>query len=157
MASQTAGLQALASSNNEALLKLTRIAFASVEKLTALNLNATRTALESSLSRAGSLLQSRDPEHPAAGTGAATVAAAQQAQTYLHELQKITADTQKQVAELLSGCVYPVGLHAQGNDDWSTAFGMLKAFAEQMNTLTDLGNTVIRDTAGTIARAQGPA
>lgn len=150
-------LRDYAASSSEALLKLTRIAFTSVEKLTALNLNTSRTVLEEGLARSGNLLQAKDPKAAQAAQSALPGTLAGSTQVYIHELQEITSETQKAVAELVTSYMTLAQDAGTGNGDWLKGFGMFKAFAEQMNTLTDVSSKMVGDATAQLARAKGNA
>jgi len=154
MTTSSSGLQEVAAINNEAFLKLTKIAFASVEKLTALNLNATRTALEESVASSGALLQSKDPKAQLATQGAVPAAAARNAQVYIHELQQITAEAQKEVAALVSSYLSSGKEAVPSSTDWIKGFGLFKAFAEQMNVLTDVSSKIVGDATARLEQAK---
>ena len=122
--------------NAHAFMTLSKLAFSSVERLATLNLNATRAALEGGSAAVGSLLRTGDAKQQQALLQGTPATVGSNAAAYLRGVQEIAAETQAEVARLISS-YFPS--QAKGSDPSAgclKGFDMFKGFAQQITDMT---------------------
>jgi phasin family protein len=124
-----------ATTYTNAFMALSQVAFSGIERLTALNLNAARAALEDSIAASNSLMQSKDVNELKSVQSPFTGPAAEQMTAYLKGVQEIATDSQQQVTELLTSYFATLGFDATANAGWKTGQDMLSKFAKQTNSM----------------------
>lgn len=115
--------------NTHAFMTLSKIAFSSVQRLAALNLNATRVALE----------------------GGTRGTASNNALAYLKGVQDIAAETQQEVTELVTSYFTPHGEDSNPTAGWLKGFEQFKSFAQQITDMTAANTKVVGDATARIA------
>jgi len=89
--------------NVETLLTLANTAFASAERLAALNLNTARTLLEESVSNAKSLLAAKDAQELLGLQSSLAQPAVEKAVAYSRSIYEIASQTQEEISKVLEG------------------------------------------------------
>jgi phasin family protein len=139
------GIPDLVSLNSDAFLKLSKIAFSSIERLTALNLQATRTALEENVARSNALLNGKDSVGEQHSPAALPGAAAKTAEAYFQEVQVIATETQQEVSTLLTTYLAPGKEGALPSAEWLKGFDVFKNFAQQLAAMTAASGKLVAD------------
>lgn len=93
-------LTAVSKANLESLIELSQKTFEGVEKLVALNLQISRTALEESVEHAKAVLAAKDPQEVLALQNALVQPAAEKAQAYSRQVYEIVSSTQAEFTKL---------------------------------------------------------
>ena len=142
--------------NTDAFLTLSKIAFSSVERLTALNLNATRAALEEGVATSSSLLHTHNVKEQQKLQTALPAKANKNAEIYLQQLQEIAAETQKEVTKLMASYFAPPSEGSNPSADWVRGFDLFKGFAEQITAMTNASSKMVGDATARIEGAKVP-
>ncbi|MBS1157815.1 MAG: phasin [Proteobacteria bacterium] len=137
--------------NVDAFMALSEIGLSSLERLTALNLNATRSALEQGVATAAKApakdiksipdLQSLIPGE-----------AAKNAAAYLKSVQEIAAETQKDVIALMSS-YFAQNKGAGIGAGWEKGFETFKGFGQQIVSMTEANRKAIGEATSQVAAA----
>jgi hypothetical protein len=125
--------------NAEAFMTLSKIAFSSIERLAALNLNVARTALEDS----NAMLQVKDITELQNVRSTMTGTATQNAAAYLQNVQAIAAETQKEVTKLMASYFTPLAGGTKTSAGWTNGFEMFKGFANQLTAMTEANSKAV--------------
>lgn len=125
-----------ANTNANAFMTLSEITFSGIERLTKLNLNATRAALEGGLEATAKLGQSKDMK-------AAPVV--QETTAYLQEVQKIVTETQQEVTKLMTSYFSAKGQTANPGADWLKGFEMFKGFGTQIASMAEANQKMLAE------------
>ena len=122
--------------NTHAFMTLSKIAFSSIQRLAALNLNATRVALEDGTTAFGHLVQRKDVQKGQQLPGGTSGTASNNALAYLKGVQDIAAETQEEVTKLVSSYFTPHGDDSKPSAGWLKGFEQFKSFAQQITDMT---------------------
>ncbi|WP_291991880.1 phasin family protein [Candidatus Accumulibacter sp. ACC003] len=137
--------------NTKAFMTLSKLAFSNLERLSTLNLNATRAALAGGSAAVSSLGQAKgQQEQPKLLAGAAG-AAKTNAADYLKGVQEIAAETQKEVSSLITSYFAPHGDGSNPSAGWLKGFEQFKGFAQQITDMTAANAKVAGDVSARIA------
>jgi hypothetical protein len=137
--------------NTEAFISLSRIAFASLERLANLSLNASRVVLESGISTSGSvLLAANNKERQKLGV-ALPETVTRNAAAYLQEVQAIAVETQQEVAKLTTSYFSPQGEIAKPAEGWLKGFEVFQNFAKQVTAMTEANSKTIGEVTARLA------
>lgn len=117
-----------ANTNNNALMSLSEITFSGIERLTMLNLNATRSALQGGLDASVKLGKNKDVD---------TDEAVQETTNYLQEVQKIVTDTQQAVSKLMGSYFSAQGKTLNLGAEWRKGSEMMKDFGAQVTEMAE--------------------
>lgn len=116
----------------DAVGALSGIALSNVERLTALNQNLARAALQECLTASNDLLAVRDMNALQGLQASATPPAmAQQFADYLRSVQEIAVDPQKQGSEVLDGYFGTLGLGGSASANMQAGFDTLSRLTRQ--------------------------
>lgn len=137
--------------NTHAFMTLSKIAFSSVQRLAALNLNATRVALEGGTAAFGAMLQTKDGKKGQKLPGGTRGTASNNALAYLKGVQDIAAETQQEVTELVTSYFTPHGEDSNPSAGWLKGFEQFKSFAQQITDMTAANTKVVGDATARIA------
>lgn len=124
-----------AKSNTDNLLTLLTIAFSGVERLTALNLNVTRAALEESAATSATLAKSKSVKDPLQSLQMGPPI--EKMTDYFRQVQKITTETQQEMTHLLTGCLSSFNKGSAANQDWGSASGIFNKMSQQMTGIAE--------------------
>lgn len=116
---------------------LSEIAFSSVERLTALNQKLARVAVQDCLTVSNDLLAARDAKALQSLQSSAATPALAQFADYLRSVQDITAESQKQVSEVLNAYFGTLGLSANAGANMQAGFDMLSKMTSQTRDMMD--------------------
>ncbi len=105
----------------DSLLSVANTALASAERIAALNLNATRAALEDTVSGVKAALNAKDPKEALSIQSALAQPAVEKAIAYSRSVYEITAQTQQEMTKLLE---------AQFGDIQKSMAGLLESAAK---------------------------
>jgi phasin family protein len=89
--------------NVENVLTLANTAFASAERLAALNLNTARSLMEDGVANAKALLSAKDPQELVALQSSMAQPAVEKAVAYSRSVYEISAQTQEEFSKILEG------------------------------------------------------
>jgi phasin family protein len=142
--------------NVEAFLELSRIALSSVQRTAALNLEASRTTIEESLTASRSVLLAGHVKDSQAALSELPASSRRNAQEYVRQLQAIASDTQKEVAHLLTSYQLPDSDGANPAADWLKGLDLFKIFTQQINTMTEASSKIVGDATAQLKEAQSP-
>ncbi len=142
--------------HNDALMALSQIAFSGVERLTALNLNVARAALEDGLTASNSLLQVKGVNELKQLHNPFIGPATDKATAYFRSVQEITAESQEQISRVLKSYFAILGMGAAANAGWSAGFDMLDKIARQTNSMVEANIKAVGDTTAKMAAATSP-
>lgn len=145
-----------AKAHNDALMALSQIAFSSVERLTALNLNVARAALEDGLAASNSLLQIKDVNELKQLQNPFIRPATEKATAYFRGVQEIAAESQAQITRVLNSYFAMLGMGAAANAGWSAGFDMLDKIARQTNNMVEANIKTVGDTTAKMAASVSP-
>lgn len=131
--------------NTEAFLTLSRIAFSSIERLSALNLSVARAALEESVAASTALFEIKNPKELYSLRNPVSGKALETAATYLRDAQAITIDTQKQVTTLMTSIVPSLVGNSNADTSWNQGFNVMNQFAKQITAMTVANTKAVAD------------
>jgi hypothetical protein len=141
--------------NTEAFITLSKIAFSSLERLSTLNLNATRLALEEGASGFTSLLQAQDARTQQKLLGATPEKVTNNAARYLQGVQEIAAETKSEVIQLISSYFSSQGGSSNLSMGHLKGFEVFKDFAQQVIDMTAANTRAAGDSMARISSANG--
>lgn len=118
--------------NADAFMTLSKIALTSIERLAALNLNATRTAFESSIAVSGKALNTKGEQEIESSMTSLPVSATNNAVAYLQGVQEIAVDTQKEVANLMTTYFASRGDGLSPTAGWLKGLELFKGYGQQI-------------------------
>jgi hypothetical protein len=139
--------------NTEAFITLSKIAFSSLERLSTLNLNATRLALEEGASGFTSLLQAQDARTQQKLLGATPEKVTNNAAAYLQGVQEIAAETKSEVIQLISSYFSSQGGSSNLSMGHLKGFEVFKDFAQQVIDMTAANTRAAGDSMARISSA----
>ncbi|HJV26462.1 MAG TPA: phasin family protein [Aromatoleum sp.] len=128
-----------------ALMALSQVAFSSVERLAALNLNVARSALENSLAASNNLMQIKDVGELGNLQSAIGGPAAEQCAAYFRSVQEIAGDSQQQMSQLLSSYFATLGLDVTAQAGSNAGFDLFSKFVEQTKSMFDANAKAVGD------------
>jgi adenine deaminase len=137
--------------NTEAFISLSRIAFASLERLAALSLNASRIVIESSVATTGSVLQATTTQEPQKVGLALPDTITRNAAAYMQEVQAIAVETQQEIAKLTTSYFSPHGEVAKPAEGWLKGFEVFQGFARQVTAMTEANSKAIGEVSARLA------
>ena len=129
--------------NVDAFLALSNVGFSSLERLAALNLNATRAALEDSLAASSATLQSKDLKSLPSMESITSSDAAKNAAAYLKSVQEVVAETQKEVTNLMNTYLSSQSVASSAPADWTKGFDMFKSFGQQITAMAEANSSAV--------------
>jgi hypothetical protein len=138
--------------NTEAFLELSKIAFSTVERLTALNLGATRAAFEAGVASSTSVLQTANLGTQQ-GPGASLP---ENSAAYLRDVREIAVESQKEITKLTASYFTGQGATAEPGGDLLKGFEVFKGFAQQITAMTEANSKAVGDAAAHIAGMTAP-
>lgn len=122
---------------SNAFAALSEVLFSSVERLTALNLNVAREAFEGHCARSNEFLHLGDVGEIKCRQARAGGAAADMCTSYIHDVQAIAADSQKQISSLLGAYVATLGLGERVNANWDKGADLLSSLSRQTSGIIE--------------------
>lgn len=134
--------------NADAFMAFSNIALTSAERLTALNLKAARTAFEEGVAASSLMLESYDSSKT---KKAIPETATQNALAYFQSMQEIAAETQQEVARLMTSYLVSQGNGASHATSWLKGFEAFKALGQQMTS----NGKAMADATSKVASAVG--
>jgi phasin family protein len=123
--------------NTNAFMALSKIAFASVERLTTVNLEAARAALEESSTAANAWTHTKDFNDIQGLWNFSTGQATQRVTAYLLHVQQIAAQAQEETTRVMTSYFSAIAAGAPAGAGWTAGFDMFKNLAQQMNGLAE--------------------
>jgi phasin family protein len=139
-------------SNTDAFLTLSKIAFSSVERLSALNLKVARAALQDGFAASSTMLQAKDIKD-LTQRSAAPGAAAESAVAYFRDVQAIATETQQEITKLVTSYSSQIGEGSSANAGWSKGFEMFQQVASQLSAVTGANLKAVGDATAQTAAA----
>lgn len=138
----------------DAVGALAEVGFSSVERLTELNQNLARAALQDCLAASSDMLAVRDANALQNLQTSATTPALAQLHDYLRSVQEIATESQKQVSEILNAYFGTLGLGSNAGANMQAGFDMLSNMTRQtrdmmnanMKTASEAGQNLGRQT-----------
>ena len=135
--------------NTDAFMTLSKIAFAGVERLAALNLSTARTALDDGFAASSAMLEAHDGKALHSPAPAKTTA---NALAYFSDAQKIAAETQQEIAKVMNSYSSHLGLNSNAGASWSKGFEMFKGAADQIAAMTAAGSKAASEATAQMTR-----
>lgn len=121
----------------DAVGALAEVGFSSVERLTELNQNLARAALQDCLAASNDMLAVRDVNALQNLQTSATTPALAQLTDYLRSVQEIATESQKQVSEILNAYFGTLGLGSNAGANIQAGFDMLSNMTRQTRDMMD--------------------
>jgi phasin family protein len=137
--------------STDAFLTLSKIAFSSIERLSALNLSVARAALEESVATSTAMFAIKDPKEAYSLRSPVPGKALETAATYLRDAQAITVDTQKQVTTLMTSIIPSLVGNSNADTSWNQGFNVMNQFAKQITAMTVANSKPVDDATTQIA------
>ena len=119
----------------DALMALSQVAFSSVERLAALNLNVARTALEGSLAASNGLMRLKDVNELKNLQNSVSGPVTEQCAAYFRSVQEIASDSQQQFSQLLTSYFATLGFDATAKAGSNAGFDIFSKFLEKSNSM----------------------
>lgn len=116
---------------------LAEVGFSSVERLTELNQNLARAALQDCLAASNDMLAVRDVNALQNLQTSATTPALAQLTDYLRSVQEIATESQKQVSDILNAYFGTLGLGSNAGANIQAGFDMLSNMTRQTRDMMD--------------------
>ena len=116
---------------------LAEVGFSSVERLTELNQNLARAAMQECLAASTDLLAVRDVNALQNLQTSTTTPALAQLTDYLRSVQEIAAESQKQVSEILNAYFGTLGMGSNAGANMQAGFDMLSKMTRQTRDMMD--------------------
>ena len=116
---------------------LAEVGFSSVERLTELNQNLARAAMQECLAASTDLLAVRDVNALQNLQTSTTTPALAQLTDYLRSVQEIAAESQKQVSEILNAYFGTLGMGSNAGANMQAGFDMLSKMTRQTRDMVD--------------------
>ena len=113
------------------------VGFSSVERLTELNQNLARAAMQECLAASTDLLAVRDVNALQNLQTSTTTPALAQLTDYLRSVQEIAAESQKQVSEILNAYFGTLGMGSNAGANMQAGFDMLSKMTRQTRDMVD--------------------
>lgn len=120
---------------SKVLMALSQVALSGVERLAALNLNTTRTALEDGFAASNSLLQMKDVRDLKNLQNAIGAPAAEHCAAYFRSVQEIAGDSQQQIAQLLTSYFATLGFDASAKAGSNAGLDLFATFLKDTNSM----------------------
>jgi len=128
-----------------AMMALSQVAFSGVERLAALNLNVARVALEDGFAASNSLLQARDISELKNLQTTINAPAIEHCAAYFRSVQEIAADSQQQVAQLVTSYFTTLGFDATAKAGTNAGFDMFSKFVKDTNSMFEANAKAVGD------------
>lgn len=116
---------------------LAEVGFSSVERLTELNQNLARAAMQDCLAASNDMLAVRDVNALQNLQTSTTTPALAQLTDYLRSVQEIAAESQKQVSEILNAYFGTLGMGSNAGANMQAGFDMLSKMTRQTRDMMD--------------------
>ena len=116
---------------------LAEVGFSSVERLTELNQNLARAAMQECLAASTDLRAVRDVNALQNLQTSTTTPALAQLTDYLRSVQEIAAESQKQVSEILNAYFATLGMGSNAGANMQAGFDMLSKMTRQTRDMMD--------------------
>lgn len=149
MVSRSPDPLAVANVNVDAFRSLSEIGLSSLERLVALNLNATRSALEQGVATVAKV-PAKDSKSIPDLQSLIPGEAANNAAAYLKSLQDIAAETQKEVVALMSS-YFAQSKGAGIGAGWERGFETFKGFGQKIVSMTETNRKAIGEATSQVA------
>lgn len=131
---------------------LSEIAFSSVERLTALNQNLARAAMQECLAASNDVLAVRDVNALQNLQTSATTPALAQLAEYLRSVQDIAAESQKQAGEVINAYFQTLSRGSMGGANMQAGFDMLSRMTRQTRDMMDANMKTAGDAGERLGR-----
>lgn len=139
--------------NGDTVVAFSNIVYSSFERLTTLNLNATRALLEESAAAASLMLESNGSTASAKASKAIPEAATQNAVAYFQGVQELSTETQQEVTQLMTSYLATQGKVANPSAAWLTGFDVLKSLGHQVSSITEANRKAVADVTSRVVSA----
>lgn len=131
--------------NTDAFMALSKIAMSSIEQLTALNLNTTRSLLEQSATATEAMLESNGALPSAKAKKTTSLAVSESATGYFRGLQDIAAETQEAMTKLVTTYLASQANGSSHNAGWLKGFDAFNGFGQQFSAFTEANRKAMTD------------
>ena len=142
--------------NTHAFMTLSQIGFSSIERLTAMNLNMARAALEEGVAATASMVQINDPKELQKLRDAAAGPTTERAVAYVREVQEIFTQTQQEITSLMSSYFSTFGKGAPASAGWTSGFDMFNKLAQQMTAMAEANIKAVGNTTAKVVPPTAP-
>lgn len=144
--------------NTNAFKALSKIGVTSVERLTTVNLDAARAALEETGTASNAWAHTKDFNDIQGLWNYSTGQATQRVTAYLVQVQQIAAQAQEETTRVMTSYFSAIAAGVPAGTGWTAGFEMFKNFAQQMSGLAEANVKAASDTTAQMtAQATPPA
>ncbi|MBK7645844.1 MAG: phasin family protein [Betaproteobacteria bacterium] len=131
--------------NTDAFMAFSEIAISSMEKLTALNLSATRSSLEESAASATSMLELKGAMPSSKAKNAVPLAVSESVTAYFQSVQEIATEAQQEITKLITTYLASPGNGLSNHAGWLKGFDAFKGIGQQFAAVTEANRKAMTD------------
>jgi hypothetical protein len=131
--------------NADALMEFSKIAISTIEQLTTLSLNATRSWLNEGAAAATLMLESNGAMPPTKAKKAAPLAVSESAIAYFQSVQDIVTEAQEETSKLMTAYLASQGNGSSHHAGWLKGFYAFNGFGQQLSALTETNHKAMAD------------
>lgn len=139
--------------NADTVMAFSNIVYSSFERLTTLNLNATRALLEESAAASSLMLESNGSTSSTKAKKATPEAATQNAVAYFQGVQELTTETQQELTQLMTSYIATQGKVANPSAAWLKGFDVFKSLGHQVSAITEANRKAVADVTSRVVSA----
>lgn len=140
-------------SNADAAMAFSNIVYSSLERLTTINLNATRALLEESAAASSLMLEASGTARPGKAAKAIPEAATQKAVAYFQGVQELATETQQELARLMTSYLATQGQVTNPGVVWLKGFDAFNSLGQQFGAITEANRKTVADVTSRLAGA----
>lgn len=134
--------------NTDTFMALSKIAFSSLEQLTALNLSTTRSSLEEG---ASSILQSNGALSSPKAKQTTPLAAGESTAAYFQGVSDIANETYHETTKLMTAYFASTGTGPSHNAGWLKGFAAFNGFGDKLSAFTEANSKAMADVTKRVA------
>jgi len=139
--------------NTDAFMALSNLAIASAERLTALNLDAMRGALEEAASASDKIRKADASNLPATVKSVSKDLTSSSAMSYFQGLVELTTETQQELVKQMTAYLESQGKHSPLGKGWFNGFEAFGKLTDQMKAITEANHKTMADAGAKMAAA----
>ncbi len=140
----------------DAFMAASKIAFAGVERLAALNLSVARAALDEGFASTSSMFKAKDFTELRSLQMALAKPAGERSAAYIRDLKDIAEETQGEMTKLVTNYASDRGVGSRVGEGWAKGFEIYKQAATQLTAMTVASTKNLGDAAARMATAAAP-
>ena len=139
--------------NADTVMAFSNAVYAGIERLTTLNLQATRALLDESGAATSLMLEADGATIPAKAAKAIPEAATQQALAYFQGVQAVTTDTQQELTRLMTAYLAQQGALANPGAAWFNGLDAFKSLGQTVGAISEANRKAVADVTNRVVRA----